>query len=106
MFTRFLFEPILYSNLAASEGTGYKSCASSSFIIVFVGMFGVSFSKPPCMNMAESTAQTECLKRWSELNLRHSELSVSYTSSWTFSPTLFVRPPRTSIIVPTKMVEC
>jgi len=75
-------------------------------MMVLVGMLGVSFSKPPCMKIVESTAQIECLNRYNESNFFHSELSVSYTSNYTFSPTLFVLPPSTSIIVPTNMVEC
>ena len=75
-------------------------------MIEFVGMLGVSFSNPPCIKIVESIDQTVCLNRYSELNFRHSELSVSYTSNYTFSPTVFVRPPRTIIRVPTNIVEC
>lgn len=53
-----------------------------------------------------SSAHTVCLNRYSVENFFHSELSVSYTSSCTFSPTLLVLPPSTIISVPTKMVEC
>lgn len=71
-----------------------------------VGIFGVSFSKPPCMKMTVSIAQTVCLNLWSELNFFHSEDSVSYTSSYTFSPTVLVLPPKTIMRVPTNIVEC
>jgi len=75
-------------------------------MIELVGMLGVSFSKPPCMKMTVSIAQTVCLNLWRELNFFHSELSVSYTSSYTFSPTVLVLPPKTIINVPTNIVEC
>jgi hypothetical protein len=56
--------------------------------------------------MTVSIAQTVCLNLWRELNFFHSELSVSYTSSYTFSPTVLVLPPKTIINVPTNIVEC
>jgi|LakMenEpi03Aug12_release.lakeMendotaPanAssembly.Ray.scaffolds.fasta_scaffold271305_3 hypothetical protein len=103
---RLLFEPMVPSSFYTRVGTFTKSSIRSNFIIEFVGMFGVSFSKPPCMNTVASIAQTLWRNRCRELNLRHSLDSVSYTSSYTFSPTVFVLPPKTSMSVPTKIVEC
>lgn len=69
-------------------------------------MFGVSCSNPPWTNTFESTPQQECLNLYNELNLYHSEDSVSYTSRGTFSPTLLVLPPTTIIRGPKNKVEC
>jgi hypothetical protein len=55
----------------------FSSAFNSSFMIVLVGMFGVSFSKPPCMKIVESTAQIECLNLYKESNFFHSDDSVS-----------------------------
>lgn len=52
------------------------------------------------------TDQQTCLNLWRELNGVHSELSVSYTSSGTTSPTVLVRPPITTISGPKNNVEC
>ena len=46
-------------------------------MIEFVGMLGVSFSNPPCMKTVASIAHTLWRNLWRELNLRHSEDSVS-----------------------------
>jgi len=47
----FLFfkAPRDYSSLLTKTGVFLKSAIKSNFMIVFVGMLGVSFSKPPCM---------------------------------------------------------
>lgn len=50
--------PIVYSSFWTREGTFAKSSIRSNFMIEFVGMLGVSFSKPPCMKTVASMAQT------------------------------------------------
>jgi len=71
------FLPKHISSFYSSGGVFEKSSSKSNFIIELVGMFGVSFSKPPCIKTNWSMAQTlwRCLYR--ELNLRHSLDSVS-----------------------------
>lgn len=98
--------PTIAFNLSNNGQFPLNICIKSSFTIVFVGMLGVSFSKPPCIKILASAAQTVCLNLYNVENFFHSEDSVSYTSSCTFSPTLLVLPPRTIMKVPTNMVEC
>jgi hypothetical protein len=54
----YLFAPIVSSSFETKVGTFWKSSKRSSFMIEFVGIFGVSFSKPPCINTVASIAQT------------------------------------------------
>lgn len=60
-FFIFPFKPMDESSFARKLGVLEKSAAKSSFIIEFVGMFGFSFSNPPCIKMVESIDQTVCL---------------------------------------------
>ena len=76
-FARLLPGPTEASSFYVSAGTLTKSSRRSIFIIVLVGMFGVSFSKPPCMKMVESMAQMLWRNRYRLLNFRHSLDSVS-----------------------------
>ena len=52
-----LAAPMHISSLVLRAGRFLKSAIKSIFIIEFVGMLGVSFSKPPCMKIVESIAQ-------------------------------------------------
>ena len=54
----YLLAPIVSSSFETKAGTFWKSSKRSSFIIEFVGILGVSFSKPPCINTVASIAQT------------------------------------------------
>lgn len=74
---RFFYAPIACSSFTVRFGVPFSSAFNSSFMIVLVGMFGVSFSKPPCMKIVESTAQIECLNLYKESNFFHSDDSVS-----------------------------
>lgn len=75
----FLFTPALMhiSSLVLRAGRLRNSAIKSIFMIELVGMFGVSFSKPPCMKMVESIAQIVCLNLCKQSNLCHSLDSVS-----------------------------
>ena len=55
--------PQAYSSFCWRAGLFLNKPAKSIFIIEFVGMFGVSFSKPPCIKITVSIAQTVCLNR-------------------------------------------
>ena len=69
--------PIACSNFYARIGEVLNKFIISIFMIELVGMFGVSFSNPPCIYITDSMAHTECLNLYNELNFFHSELSVS-----------------------------
>jgi hypothetical protein len=71
------FLPVNCSSLLVKVAFPLNKLPRSSLTIVFVGMLGVSFSKPPCMYMNCSRAQTVCLNLWIVENFFHSELSVS-----------------------------
>lgn len=58
--------PTACSSFYNKLGVDLKSVERSSFIIELVGMFGVSFSKPPCINITVSIAQTVCLNLYKD----------------------------------------
>lgn len=62
-FARLLPGPTEASSFCMSAGTLAKSSKRSIFIIELVGIFGVSFSKPPCIKIVESMAQMLCRNR-------------------------------------------
>ena len=74
--------------------------------MMLMGMLGVSCSNPPWTYTVESTDQQAWRNLCRELNLYHSEDSVSYTSKGTISPTWLVLPPITIINGPRNRVEC
>jgi len=71
------YAPMNCSSLAFKLGTDETRAKRSIFRMVFVGIFGVSFSKPPCIYTYESNYQTVCLNLWTQLNFFHSDVSVS-----------------------------
>jgi hypothetical protein len=101
-----LLDWLLWTNLLSNNSLVLKSLEMLILVMISVGTFGESNSKPPYTYTNYSVSHELCLKRCTLLNFDHSDVSVSYTSIVKVSPTVFVRPPMIANMLKMNKLEC